>query len=97
MALKERPPVTGGQRSRPRARTARRFPLPLGLALTAFVFAVAAAIEGSEAGVSFWELQLYSMRHVQEHAAQLSLFLGQHAIPDEALDWVPWAKGEPGS
>ncbi len=36
--------------------------------------------------VSFFELQLYNMRHVQEHAAQLHLFLGQHAIPDEALD-----------
>ena len=44
--------------------------------------------------VSFLELQLYNMRHVQEHAAQLSLFLGQHAIPDEALDWVPRAKGD---
>ena len=47
--------------------------------------------------VSYFELQLYTMRHVQEHAAQLSLFLGQHAIPDEALDWVPRAKGELGS
>jgi hypothetical protein len=47
--------------------------------------------------VSFLELQMYNMRHVQEHAAQLSLFLGQHGIPDEALDWVPWAKDEPGS
>lgn len=27
--------------------------------------------------LSFAELQLYSMRHVQEHAAQLHLFLGQ--------------------
>ena len=45
--------------------------------------------------MSFLELQLYSMRHVQEHAAQLSLFLGQHAIPGEALDWTPWAKDEP--
>jgi hypothetical protein len=27
--------------------------------------------------VPFAELQLYSMRHVQEHAAQLHLFLGQ--------------------
>ncbi len=42
--------------------------------------------------VSFLELQMYNMRHVQEHAAQLSLFLGQHAIPDEALDWVARAK-----
>ena len=47
--------------------------------------------------LSFFELQLYSMRHMQEHAAQLSLFLGQHAIPDEALDWVPWARKNPGS
>lgn len=44
--------------------------------------------------VSYLELQLYNMRHVQEHAAQLSLFLGRHGIPDEALDWVPWAKDE---
>jgi len=50
-----------------------------------------------EQAVSFLELQLYNMRHVQEHAAQLSLFLGQHAIPDAALDWVPRAKDEPGS
>ena len=47
--------------------------------------------------VSFLELQLYNMRHVQEHMAQLSLFLGQHGIPDEALDWVPRAKGDPDS
>jgi hypothetical protein len=47
--------------------------------------------------VSFLELQLYNMRHVQEHAAQLSLFLGQHGIPDEALDWVGHAKDEPES
>ncbi len=34
--------------------------------------------------VSFVELQLYNMRHVQEHAAQLSLFLGQNgvSVPD---------------
>jgi uncharacterized damage-inducible protein DinB len=42
--------------------------------------------------VSYVELQLYTMRHVEEHAAQLSLLLGQHAIPDEALDWVPRAQ-----
>jgi len=46
--------------------------------------------------VSYLELLLYTMRHVQEHAAQLSLFLGQHSIPDEALDWVARAKGEVG-
>lgn len=39
--------------------------------------------------VSFVELQLYSMRHVQEHAAQLSLFLGQQGVA--APDWVGWA------
>jgi hypothetical protein len=32
--------------------------------------------------ISYLELQLYNLRHVQEHAAHLSLFLGQHAIPD---------------
>src|SRR6266513_1256588 len=38
--------------------------------------------------MSFFELQLYTLRHVQEHVAQLSLFLGQRGIPGEALDWV---------
>jgi hypothetical protein len=38
--------------------------------------------------VSYLELQLYNLRHVQEHAAQLSLFLGQHSIPNAALRWV---------
>ena len=46
--------------------------------------------------MSFLELLLYTMRHVQEHAAQLNMFLGQHAIPDEALDWVARAKDEAG-
>jgi DinB superfamily len=46
--------------------------------------------------VSYFELLLYTMRHVQEHAAQLSLFLGQHGIPDEALGWVGRAKDESG-
>lgn len=32
------------------------------------------------------ELMLYNMRHVQEHAAQLSLFLGQHV--DSPPGWV---------
>ena len=47
--------------------------------------------------VSYLELQLYTMRHVQEHAAQLSLFLGQHGIPDEALNSVARAKEDPDS
>jgi len=47
--------------------------------------------------ISFLELLLYTMRHVQEHAAELSLFLGQHRIPDENVDWVARAKVTPGS
>lgn len=42
---------------------------------------------------SFLELQLYNMRHVQEHAAQLNLFLGQNAV-DGVSDWVPQANIE---
>jgi hypothetical protein len=38
--------------------------------------------------VSYVELQLYNMRHVQEHAAQLSLLLGQHGVPGDQIDWV---------
>ena len=45
--------------------------------------------------MSFFELLLYNMRHVQEHAAQLNLFLGQNAI-DGASDWVPRAKVDEG-
>ncbi|HKD74132.1 MAG TPA: DinB family protein, partial [Ktedonobacterales bacterium] len=30
--------------------------------------------------VSYLELQLYSMRHAQEHAAQLNLVLGEHGV-----------------
>ena len=47
--------------------------------------------------IIFLELQIYNLRHVQEHAAQLSLFLGQHPIPDAHLGWVPRAKDESGS
>ena len=36
--------------------------------------------------VPFAELQLYNLRHVQEHAAQLHLFLGQQA--GRSTDWV---------
>src|SRR5229473_6201333 len=45
--------------------------------------------------VSFLELQLYTMRHVQEHAAQLNLFLGQHGTPGVS-DWVSQGKAEAG-
>lgn len=34
--------------------------------------------------VPYAELLLYTMRHVQEHATQLQLFLGQHAQPGNA-------------
>jgi hypothetical protein len=39
---------------------------------------------------TFLELQLYCMRHVQEHAAQLSLLLGQNGI--SGPDWVAKAR-----
>ena len=48
-----------------------------------------------EKPVSYLELLLYNMRHVQEHAAQLNLFLGQNAI-DGVSDWVPQAKADEG-
>jgi hypothetical protein len=39
--------------------------------------------------VPFAELLIYNMRHVQEHAAQLSMFLGQRT--GSASAWVPKA------
>lgn len=45
--------------------------------------------------VPFAELQLYSLRHVQEHAAQLSLFISQNGYP--ASDWVSTARLDPES
>jgi hypothetical protein len=39
---------------------------------------------------TFLELQLYSMRHVQEHAAQLNLMLGQNG--SSGPDWVAKAR-----
>jgi hypothetical protein len=44
--------------------------------------------------ISFLELLLYNLRHVQEHAAQLSLLLGQSGVPDEALISVTRAKDD---
>ncbi len=41
--------------------------------------------------ISFAELQLYSLRHVQEHGAQLRLFLGQQA--GKSTDWKSGMKG----
>jgi hypothetical protein len=45
----------------------------------------------SPAPITYLELQIYNLRHLQEHTAALNLFLGQHGIPDETLDWVPRA------
>ncbi|HEV2238657.1 MAG TPA: DinB family protein [Ktedonobacterales bacterium] len=45
---------------------------------------------------SYYELQLYSMRHVQEHAAQLSVLLGQNAI-HVGPSWIARAKSDPGT
>jgi hypothetical protein len=42
--------------------------------------------------VSFGELLLYNMRHVQDHAAQLHLILGQTI--GSAPDWVAKAKSQ---
>ena len=46
--------------------------------------------EGSS--LPYVELVLYNLRHLQGHAAQLSLFLGQHGVPGDALDWVTRAE-----
>jgi uncharacterized damage-inducible protein DinB len=43
--------------------------------------------------VTFAELLLYNMRHVQEHAAQLSLLLGQKGV--SAPDWTSEARSGP--
>ena len=43
--------------------------------------------------ISYLELQLYNMRHVQGHAAELSLFLGQHGIQIDA--WATRAQAHP--
>ena len=44
----------------------------------------------SRGELSFAELQLYNLRHVQEHGAQLRMFLGQQA--GESTSWVSLAK-----
>ena len=40
--------------------------------------------------VPYGELQLYTLRHVQEHAAQLRMFLGQQA--GTSTGWVSQAQ-----
>ncbi len=39
---------------------------------------------------SYLEMQLYTMRHIQEHAAQMNLRLGQLGVT--GMDWVPQAR-----
>lgn len=43
--------------------------------------------------ISFAELQLDNMRHVQEHSAQLNMFLGQHATISSR--WVGRSRTDP--
>lgn len=43
--------------------------------------------------ISYLELVLYNMRHIQEHSAQLCLFLGQRGVSAD-LDSVPRAKDD---
>jgi hypothetical protein len=47
--------------------------------------------------ITYAELQLYNMRHVQEHVAQLSLLLGNHVVSDHAIGWVVRAREDLGS
>jgi hypothetical protein len=39
---------------------------------------------------TYYELQMYAMRHIQEHAAQINFFLGQQGITGQ--DWVAQAR-----
>jgi len=41
---------------------------------------------------SFLELQMYNMRHVQEHASQMSLMLGRHGVT--GFDWIASARSK---
>jgi hypothetical protein len=44
----------------------------------------------TEWDLPYLELQLYNMRHVQEHASQLNYVLGEHGV--QGLDWVRRAR-----
>jgi hypothetical protein len=46
--------------------------------------------------VSFLEVQIYILRHSQEHAAQLNIFLGQHGV-EGAPDWISRVSTDAGS
>jgi DinB family protein len=43
--------------------------------------------------VTYVELQLYNMRHIQGHAAELCLLLGQHGVQSD-FDWVTRAQDD---
>lgn len=43
--------------------------------------------------VTYVELQLYNMRHIQGHAAELCLLLGQHSVQSN-YDWVTRAQDD---
>lgn len=49
-------------------------------------------IDFGNRAMPFAELQMYNMRHVQEHASQLALLLGQHG--SNAPGWVSKAKNQ---
>ena len=40
--------------------------------------------------LTYLELQIYSTRHLQEHAAQMNLVLGHHGVTGQ--DWVAKAR-----
>jgi hypothetical protein len=44
----------------------------------------------TEWDMPYLEVQLYNLRHVQEHASQLNYVLGRHGVM--GLDWVPSAR-----
>jgi hypothetical protein len=46
--------------------------------------------QGGSLDLIFAELLLYSMRHVQHHAAQLNLLLRQRT--DSAPGWINWTE-----
>lgn len=43
--------------------------------------------------ISYLELLIYTLRHVQEHGSQLNLFLGQQGV-EEVSDWISQALPE---
>ena len=44
------------------------------------------------APATFVELQIYNTRHIQDHAAQLCLFLSANGVSEDALGWVGRAR-----